>query len=249
MDIYTMILKNKHILITGGNSGIGFCLAKQLHALGNSITVVSRSQKNWQSLQKLQPEVRLLRCDLSKKLEVLHLIQQLNDQNAQTDVLINCAAIQNTPHLVDSHFSFDDIEKEVNTNFTAVVWLSYLLLPRLLSRPEAGIVNLSSGLALFPKAGSAVYCASKAAIHNFSQSLRYQLNGHPLCISEVILPLVDTPMTQGRGKGKISPEAAASAIIGAIERNKEEIYVGKARLLPPLIRLWPGLVKHILSRY
>jgi len=244
-----MNLTQKTILITGGNSGIGFNLVKQLSTKNNQLIVVTRSENNWDQITEINPDITKIQCDLSKKNEVLHLAEKLKSKNIDLDVLINCAAVQYTPKLIDDDFAFDQIDVEITTNFTSVMWLSYLLLPTLLSRSQSAIVNLSSGLALYPKSSSAGYCASKAAIHSFSQSLRYQLSNTPVKVIEVLLPLVDTPMTTGRGKGKISPEAAALEIIKGIEREKNEIYVGKARLLPLLIRLYPGLVKRILKKH
>ena len=244
-----MKLTQQTILITGGNSGIGLNLVKQLHSMGNSLIVISRSQNNWEQLSRLHPGVHCLQCDLSNKEQVVHLVESLNAENRVVDVLVNCAALQFTPKLIDDDFSFDSVDTEIHTNFSAIVWLSYLLLPKLLLRPSSAIVNLSSGLAIYPKTASAVYCAPKAAVHSFSQSLRYQLSDSPVKVIEVLLPLVDTPMTAGRGKGKISSELAAKKIIKGIEQGRDEIYVGKAKFLPFMARLWPGLMKRILRGY
>ncbi len=244
-----MKLSQKTILVTGGNSGIGLNLVKQLHALDNTIIVVSRSQNNWPQLTQFQPAVLMMQCDVSKKDDVVHLVKILKADKIPIDVVINSAGIQFTPKIIDNDFNFDGIENEIATNFTSIVWLSYLLLPILLSRPKSAIVNLSSGLAFFPKSGSAVYCATKAAMHSFSQSLRYQLTSTSVQVTEILLPLVDTPMTEGRGSGKISPAFAAQAIIKGIQQRKDEVYVGKSKLLPIMMRVWPGLVKRILSKY
>lgn len=244
-----MQLTEKHILITGGNSGIGLRLVKQLHAKQNHIIVVSRTQNHWDELKALQPDVTLLQCDLASKEQVLEMVRRIKKNEVTLDVLVNCAAVQNTRALIDKDFRFDGIAPEATTNFVAPVWLSHLLLPDLLTRPEAAIVNISSGLAFYPKTTSAVYCATKAALHSFSQSLRYQLAKTTVRVVEVFLPLVDTPMTSGRGKGKMSPEYVAKKIIEGVQRKRNEIYVGKARLLPFMIRIWPGLVKRILQRY
>lgn len=244
-----MDLTGKHILITGGNSGIGMQLVRQLHAKRNHLIVVSRTKTNWEHLQALQPELSLLQCDLADQGQVLEMVQRIKREWVTLDVLINCAAIQNTPKLIEPGFRLDDIAPEVTTNFVAPVWLSHLLLPDLMSRAEAAIVNLSSGLAFYPKTSSAIYCATKAALHSFSQSLRYQLAGTSVSVMEVILPLVDTQMTRGRGKAKLSPTYAAQQIIAGIERNANEIYVGKARLLPIMLRISPRLVRHVLQRY
>lgn len=244
-----MQLTGKQILITGGNSGIGLRLVRQLHTKQNHIIVASRTQNQWDNLKALQTKVTLLQCDLSSKEQILHMVQRLKEKQFTLDMLINCAAIQNTPKLIDKDFRFDDIAPEVITNFVAPVWLCHLLLPDLLTRSEAAIVNISSGLAFYPKTSSAVYCATKAALHNFSQSLRYQLAETTVSVMEVILPLVDTPMTSDRGRGKVAPEYAAQKIIEGIQRNRNEIYVGKSRLLPLMMRIWPGRLKRILQRY
>lgn len=242
-----MQINDKTILITGANSGIGFQLAQQLIERGNRVIAVSRSQNNWPQLQALGDKIQLQQCNLSEKTEVMRLAEQLRHDKVALDIIINGAAIQLTPTLIDPDFSFSGIETEITTNFTAIVWLSYLLLPVLQTRPQSMIVNLSSGLAIHPKIGSAVYCASKAALHSFSQALRFQLEQTSVHVCEILLPLVDTPMTHGRGSNKLSPETAARAIIKAIEQNKTEAYIGKAKLLPPLMRLWPGLVRRILK--
>jgi uncharacterized oxidoreductase len=244
-----MHLTGKQILITGGNSGIGLQLVRQLHTKQNHIIVVSRTQNHWDDLKALKPAITLLQCDLGSKEQVLQMVRLLKEKEITPDVLVNCAAIQNTPKLIENDFRFDDVEHEVLTNFVAPVWLSHLLLPGLLTRNEAAIVNISSGLAFFPKTTSAVYCATKAALHNFSQSLRYQLAETSVCVMEVILPLVDTPMTQGRGKGKLSPEYAAQKIIEGIQRSRDVIYVGKARLLTFMMSIWPSQVRRTMKRY
>jgi len=221
----------------------------QLHAMNNQIIIISRTQNNWEKLKNLQPAIRCIQCDLSKKDDVLQLIKAFDSENTQIDMYINNAALQFTPKLTDPDFEFDTIEQETTTNFTAVVWLSSLLLPQLLRQKEALIVNISSGLAFAPKSSSAVYCATKAALHSISQSLRYQLTNTPIQVVEVILPMVDTPMTQGRNGKKISAKFAAEQIIKGITRGDEEIYVGKARFLPMMMRICPGLVKRMLSKY
>lgn len=244
-----MQLSNKTVLLTGGNSGIGLALAEQLIQLGSCVVVVSRSQNHWHELKQLDNSVITLQCDLSNLQQLLSLHQQLQSEQITVDYLINCAAVQYTPKFTDPEFRFETIAQEITINFTAICWLSSLLLPQLLQRPQAAIINISSGLAIYPKTNSAIYCSSKAALHNFSQSLRYQLEDTQTRVIEVLMPLVDTPMTSGRGSGKISADEAAKGIIKAIQEGKDEYYVGKARILPLLSRLWPSLIKKILKQY
>ena len=237
----SMKLTGHTILITGASSGIGKCLASQLHDAGNKIIVASRSAKSDRS------NTIALTCDLTEKNAVIKLVGILKKRKLKPSLLINNAAVQFTPGFVDKDFDFNAIQTEITVNFTAVAWLTSLLLPVLTAGESGAIVNISSGLALYPKTNSAVYCATKAAIHSFSQSLRYQLQEKNVSVHEAILPLVDTPMTRGRGSGKITAGAAARSIIKGLEKDRYEIYVGKAKWLPILARLSPRLTRKILK--
>lgn len=243
-----MLLENRTILITGATSGIGLALCRRLAAHGNHIIAVGRAQEKLDALKREVTDATIIRCDLASKGAVIALAQRIEQDGHRVSVLINNAAVQFTPHFTDADFSFDGIEVEITTNFTAVAWLTSLLLPRLLEHEDGGaIVNMSSGLAYYPKTASALYCATKAALHSLSQSLRYQLAGTGVGVTEIILPLVDTPMTEGRGSGKITAEQAAAQTIEALARGTAEAHIGKARLLPLLNRISPALTKRILQ--
>ncbi|MEO1574775.1 MAG: SDR family NAD(P)-dependent oxidoreductase, partial [Pseudomonadota bacterium] len=139
------------------------------------------------------------------------------------------------------------IAREINTNLTAPCLLVAHLLPALDHGRDARIVNVNSGLALAPKTDSAVYCATKAGLDTFSQSLRYQLEGARVRVQQAFLPLVDTGMTAGRGQGKLSAEYAAQAILAGIKRGRQDHDVGKVRILRVLTRWLPGLARRIMK--
>jgi len=245
-----MLQAPKTILLTGGTSGIGLALLKQLHAQGHKLIVVAR---NGHALQQLKDEyagLTIYECDLSSRFQVESLADFILREHAGVEIVFNNAGVQYTSMFIDDGFEFDSIEQETTLNFLAPVWITALLLPMLLEAKQASaIVNISSGLAYAPKTQSAVYCATKAAIHSVSQSLRYQLENTPVTVFEAIMPLVDTPMTAGRGRGKISPEDAARQIIEGINKNRPEIFVGKTKILPFLMRLSPGLVRNIMKKF
>lgn len=243
-----MLLRRQTILITGATSGIGRALTLALSERGNHIVAVARDMGRLAELQRELPSVSVLQCDLSIKQDVVRLAGELKQRDLKISVLINNAAIQNTPKFTDAEFDFDSIEVEVTTNLTSVIWLIALILPAMQSSCSgAAVINLSSGLALYPKTSSAIYCATKAAIHSLSQSLRYQLAQEGITVHEILLPLVDTPMTEGRGRGKLSPESVAAAIIKNVERGCHEIWLGKAKLLPVLNRISPAITRYILK--
>lgn len=110
------------------------------------------------------------------------------------------------------------------------------------------IVNVGSALACYPKTTSAIYSATKAGLRMFSDALRVQYEDTSVSVVDVVLPIVDTPMTAGRGRGKISAAAAATAIVRALEPGKARIHVGKAKLLRLLQFMAPPVAAAIIRK-
>jgi short-subunit dehydrogenase involved in D-alanine esterification of teichoic acids len=244
-----MLSDSRKILITGATSGIGLALLEQLHTMGHNLIAVARNSAALSRLEVAHDRVTVYPCDLSSRHQVESLAERVLQDHSDLGLIINNAGVQYTPTFLDEDFSYDAIEYETRVNFLAPVWLTSLLLPLLIRQQQpSAVVNISSGLAFAPKTNSAIYCATKAAIHSFSQCLGYQLEDISVQSIEAIMPLVDTPMTQGRGRGKISPEDAARQVINGLAKGKSEIYVGKAKWLPLLLRLAPALAKDMLRR-
>ncbi len=109
------------------------------------------------------------------------------------------------------------------------------------------IVNINSGLGLVPKTSSAVYCATKGALNILSQSLAYQFEDTNIEVKQAFLPLIDTAMTKGRGKAKISVEKAAAQIICGMQSSGPNIDIGKVKLLRLIQRLSPRLAQNIMK--
>lgn len=241
-----MNTKKKRIVITGGTSGIGYEMTKYLHS-DNEIVVISRSASKLNKLAQNFEGVITYQADLSKLDEVEAVADTIVKRFGSIDVLINNAAVQHTPTFLDDEFKYENIAHEITLNFTSVCSLTYLLLPALLHQNKAIILNINSALALTPKTSSAIYCATKGALNIFSQSLRYQLEKTNISVQQVFLELVDTSMTRGRGKNKVSAEDAAKKIILGMERNISEHYIGKVKLLRILLRLAPSIAHRILK--
>ncbi len=242
-----MELKNRTILITGGTSGIGRELVNQLYE-HNRILVTSRPSEKLDELANTYPDIMTYPADLSKIGEAAVLSEEIKLDNTKLDILINNAAVQYTPTFLDKDFMMETIREEITLNFTSVCEMSYMLLPLLQQSREAAILNINSALGLLPKTTSAVYCGTKGALNIFSQSLRYQLEGTNIQVMQAFMPLVDTPMTEGRGSKKISPGEAAKLIIKGLKENKPDNNVGKVRLLRILMRLMPSVAANIMKR-
>lgn len=231
------------IVLTGGTDGIGKILGERLLAQGHRLVVVARRAASLASA----PRLHGIACDLSDPAAVRAVTAQIIHDHPETRILINNAAYQYGRALTDPALDPDQIEDEIAINLLAPALLIQGLLA-VLSRggAPAAIVNINSGLALFPKRQTALYCATKAGLHSLSQSLRDQLRGSPVAVLEAFLPLVDTAMTAGRGRAKLPPAVAADAILAGIAAGRPQIWVGKARLLPLLARLAPELGRALL---
>ncbi|WP_284019381.1 SDR family oxidoreductase [Pseudoalteromonas umbrosa] len=242
-----MNLVNKVIVITGGTSGIGRQIVEQLQAQ-NAIIVVARNSQRLDELKKRYKNVTCFPADLSDPKSYQPLSERIKSEFPRVDVLINNAAIQNEPLFTGPDFEYEEIAREINVNFTAVCSLSYLLLPALnASEAQSVILNINSGLSFVAKKSASVYCASKAAVNLFSQSLSYQLEHTNIKVLQAFIPLVDTPMTLGRGDNKMSAECAAKSIIKGLIQQKPQHDIGKIKVLRILNTLTPNLAKRLLK--
>lgn len=243
-----MQLKDRTILITGGTSGVGKEMVAQLAPINKTIIVIATNTVKLYALKSNYGNVIAYQCSLARKVEVEETIEDIVERYKDLTVVVNNAGIQMTPLFHEKEFSFDSIETEVTVNLTAQIWISALTLGHFLNMEiSAAYINVASGLGLYPETNSAVYCATKAGLLNFTRSFRYQLETTSIQAHTAILPMVETPMTEGRGKGKISARQAASEIIKGVEKGKDDIYVGKTKLMPMLSRLSPALMTSIMK--
>jgi len=234
-------------LVTGATSGIGRELAEQLSAAGHEILAVGRNRQRLDEVAALLGNITAIELDLGALDDLPSKAAQIFKEHSDIDVLINNAGIQENLRVDDANYTANNIRKEIDLNLTAQIILAHAALPHLKARPDARIVNVTSGLGYVPKLTSAVYSATKSGLHLFSEGLRVQ-SGQDVGVSEIILPIVATPMTEGRGRGKISAEEAARQIIAGIMAKKDHIYVGKARLLPHLIRFAPFIARRVIQK-
>jgi uncharacterized oxidoreductase len=246
-------LAGRTALITGAGSGIGLALTRELVARHVHVLAVGRDEAKLAALaDALGPAVVPLRADLSDVAEVDRLIAEVPDRAPDLSLLINNAGTQlltdfasaGAPALLPA------LRREIAVNFMATVALSVGLLPLLGWQRSAAVVNVTSGLALAPKTSAPVYCAAKAGVRSFTRGLRYQCEGAMphVRVVEALPPLVDTPMTRGRGRGKISAQGCAAAILRGLEAGRHEVHVGRARLLRAIMRVSPALGYGMMRR-
>lgn len=245
-----MRLYGRTILLTGGTRGIGRALLDGvLRENPAAVIVVARDQALLDTLAASDSRIVPYCADLADPIAVDELVQWVTTQHPALSVLINNAGVQVIGDFVapDADTLVPAVRREIRLNFDSVVALTLGLMP-ILSRREAMIVTVTSGLALAPKQSAPVYCATKAGLRSFTKALRDQAAARApqLTVIEALPPLVDTEMTHGRGNGKISAEACAEEILRGIGRDRTTIYVGKSKLLRAIQGLSPHLADRIM---
>src|SRR5450432_2144096 len=182
------------ILITGGGSGIGRGLAEAFHRLGNQVIIAGRGQKALDETTAANPWMKSLTLDVSDLKSIQSVAAQVTKGYPSLNVLINNAGVMRPEDLRAQPNDLSDAEKTVATNLLGPIRLTTALLPLLQKQPRGAVMNVSSGLAFVPLAMTPTYCATKAAIHSYTQSLRYQLKSTDMEVIELIPPYVATTL-------------------------------------------------------
>ncbi|MEO0643254.1 MAG: SDR family NAD(P)-dependent oxidoreductase [Pseudomonadota bacterium] len=248
-----MDLQAKTVLLTGGTNGIGRELALQLQAKGTEVITTGRNAERVTAMRRSGFEV--IEADLSDAAGVDGLLAAMAGRDI--DALIN-----NAGQLVDHEFRTgpshtspragtpdpDASDAAIYANLTAPIRLIVGLMETLKSRPEAAIVNVTSGLAIAPAARASVYCATKAGLRFYTLGLRTQLKDTNIHVIEALPPVVDTQMNEGRDAPKMSAQECARRILVAIEKNKAEANIGITKALRVVEAISPALAKTLTLR-
>ena len=242
-----MRLERRTILITGGSSGIGLELAKQLLGHHNTVIVTGRDRAKLDAAKQMLPGLQTFVSDVSNPASIVTLYREVLGQFPKLDTLVNNAGIMRNLNLNQDR-DLTDVTREIEINLSGPVRMVQQFLPHLKTRPDALIVNVSSGLAFIPLPLSPVYCATKAAIHSFTQSLRAQLFETTVSVVELAPPGTETPLFRGefeqemRGQKGMDVALLAKRAIAGIEAGKLEIRPGLSNVLKVMSRVAPGFM-------
>lgn len=180
------------ILITGGSSGIGLGFAEEFLKLGNTVIICGRREDRLKKVKEKHPAIHIKTCDVSVEKDRTELYEWIRKNHPEINILINNAGVQLHTNIV-SGVDLKRIHTEIETNVVAPIHLSSLFID-LLRLKDSAIINITSGLAFVPLAFMPVYCATKAALHSITLSLRHQLRDTSVKVFEIAPPAVDTEL-------------------------------------------------------
>jgi len=213
-------LFNKSILITGGSEGLGFALAQQFLEAGSRVLICGRSQDKLDKAEQLLNNTNLTTfcCDITDSSQVNLMVKNI----ASLDILINNAGIYLEAPLLQS--SPLEISNVIDTNLKGLIYTTQACLPLLSKRSESFVVNIASTKALEPAQNLSIYCASKYAIHGFSESLKLELKNSNIKIFNLYPPSMKTAFHTKTGVEKdqsnwMTPIQVAEVVIFALTRN------------------------------
>lgn len=236
-----MKITNSTVLITGGSSGIGLELSKNLIKKGNKVIICGKSNEKLVAAKKMMPQLITYQCDLSDRKECTDFAERIKKSHPDVNILINNAAIVNKIDFIDDEKAIERAENEYQTNLIAPIRLIKLLYSTISVNESPAIVNVTTGLIYAPRFIYPFYNSSKSALHSFTQTLRIRLRNEKVKVIEVMFPAVDTPWHQGTPpKIAIGADKAVKEMIYGLEKGKSEIKVGGAKILYFISRVAPA---------
>ncbi|GGG64654.1 SDR family oxidoreductase [Epilithonimonas arachidiradicis] len=248
-----MELKNSTVLITGGTSGIGLELVKQLTEQGANIIAAGRNIDALNNAKAKFPNIHIFQSDVSNPKNIKELFDTVTTLFPDLNIIINNAGLMRLIDLQDRSIDLENINREITTNLSGTIQMVHQFLPHLLKKKSAAIVNVSSGIAFMSYSSAPIYSAAKAGVRAYTQALRLQLENTDVKVFEMIPPGVNTNL-QNEWPIKPNPQMMMDvdkmvkvAIQGLLKDKKE--------LKPPMIsviklatRLFPDMMLNVGHR-
>jgi uncharacterized oxidoreductase len=189
-----MSLTGNTILITGGTSGIGLALAEAFFQFGNKVIVAGRRQSLLDKITAANPGMCGKQLDVQDLISIDEFAANIQKEFPELNILISNAGVSRQEDLAADHIDLSDARSIIQTNIVSTLHLTAALLPILKRQPDATIITTTSGLAFVPRYNFPTYCASKAFLHSWLQSLRVQLRPTSVEVLELIPPYVQTEL-------------------------------------------------------
>ncbi|MDQ3689552.1 MAG: SDR family NAD(P)-dependent oxidoreductase [Chloroflexota bacterium] len=186
-----MSITGDTVLVAGATSGIGRGLAIKLHQAGNKVIVAGRREELLADLVAEHPGMDAHPFDITSGGSVSQLFKGVTEQHPDLNVVVAMAGVMIAENVLDPA-AMDITERTIDTNLTGPIRLIHTFLPFLQDKADASIITVTSGLAYVPLKFTPTYCATKAAVHSYTESLREQLRDTAVNVIEIAPPLTRT---------------------------------------------------------
>jgi uncharacterized oxidoreductase len=248
-----MELANNTILITGGTSGIGLELAKELFQLGNTVIVTGRDKEKLDQVKSKYSKIHVFQSDVGDLKAIEALFSTVINEFPGLNILVNNAGEMRRINLHDAGTTIYNIADEIEINLSGPIRMVQRFLPHLKKQKAAAIVNVTSGLSLIPFPISPVYGATKSGLRSYTKSLRVQLKDTNIKVFELVAPGAKTPLNDKfigdvDYKALMDVEKLIAVAIKGLEKDQYEIYPGVAAAIKIMSRLAPGFLLKQLSK-
>ncbi|MFT7458568.1 MAG: putative oxidoreductase [Planctomycetota bacterium] len=249
-----MNIEDNTILITGGSKGIGLEMARQFLQRNNKVIITGRNEQDLRTAEEQLVGITAIQSDVSDPDEIEKLYNRVVKDFPDLNILINNAGVMETINLQDNNYSAKELTAEIDVNLKGTIWMNNVFVPFLKHNNNSAIINLSSGLAFVPLAIAPVYCATKAAIHSYSLSLRAQLKNTSIKVFELAPPLTGTAMIDAfdkedmKGIAIVPASATVTAFLKGLSKDEYEIRPGLANQLKFMSRFFPNFILKQLSK-
>ena len=249
-----MNLNENTVLITGGSSGIGFEMAKEFLAAKNKVIITGRNMDRLKKAKQKLGDVSTIQSDVSNPDSIKELYAQVSKDFPNLNVLVNNAGVMFTINLQDHKLSASELTKEFDINVKGTIWMNDIFLPLLKKNNNAATVTVSSGLAFVPLPISPVYCATKAALHSYTLSLRAQLRNVDVKVFELAPPATETELLADfneedmKGISTMTVQAMVADFLKGFSNDKYEICPGQASQMKFMSRYFPGFLLKQMSK-
>ncbi|SHM23710.1 uncharacterized oxidoreductase [Bradyrhizobium lablabi] len=244
-----MKLTKRTVLITGGSAGIGLAFALKFAELGNEVIVTGRRQAVLDQVKARHPKLHTIRSDVADSAQIAALATRVKSDFPGLDVLVNNAGISRYRNLKASTADLSELMVEMDVNVGGVLRMTSAFTD-MLTANKGTLINISSGLAFVPLPCLPIYCATKAAIHSYTQSLRFQFEDSGVEIIEIMPPAVKTDMTadlsEGDGITLITTDELVKLSFASLRTGALEIHPGQSRQLALMRRVAPDFINRQL---
>jgi len=244
-----MKLTDRTILITGGSAGIGLAFALKFLELGNRVIVTGRRQSALDELKRNHPKLQTIQSDVADSAQIAALARRVKAEFPKLDVLMNNAGIMLHKNLKVPTADLDGLMAEMNINAGGVFRTTSAFID-ILTANKGTVINVSSALAFVPLPSAPIYCATKAAVHAYTQSLRFQLEETGVEVIELMPPAVKTDLsadiTEGEGISLITTDELVKQSFSSLKAGALEVRPGQAKLLALMRRLAPDFINRQL---